>query len=74
MKKADLDRMRDCALIPEGSLVRIKAGCGDEGKFYILLAKEEQHPEDLNFFSWILIDGERTMVNNYWLEVINDSQ
>jgi hypothetical protein len=55
----------------KGSLVRIKAGCGDEGKIGVLL---ERDPEDLNFFSWILLDGARTMVNNYWLEVINDSQ
>jgi len=74
MKKADLDRMRDCALIPEGSLVWFRVGGEAGGKICILLAKEEQHPEDLNSFSWILIDGERTMVNNYWLEAINDSQ
>jgi len=55
----------------KGSLVRIKAGCGDEGKIGVLL---ERDPEDLNFFSWILIDGERTMVNNYWLEVISGDQ
>ncbi len=54
-----------------GDLVRIKEGCGDEGKIGIVMSADREDPR---FFAKVLIDGAQVIVNFYWLEVVNDSQ
>jgi ribosomal protein L24 len=51
-----------------GDLVRIKEGCGDEGKIGIVMSADREDPR---FFAKVLIDGAQVIVNFYWLEVIN---
>jgi hypothetical protein len=52
-----------------GDLIRIKEGCGEEGKIAIVT---KWPLEDDRFFCCAFLEGSRTVVSLYWVEVISE--
>ena len=55
-----------------GDLIKIRNGCGDEGKLGIIIFC---HPMQSIIFYDVLLSGEvQSHVNGYWLELLNEGR
>ena len=57
------------ASVRVGDLIRIKEGCGEEGKIAIVT---KWPLEDDRFFCCAFLEGTRSVVSLYWVEVISE--